>query len=46
MTYKSMKIKIIYKEYINHQLESPREYKLAFNQYINGIDTSLIEISS
>ena len=43
---KPYKNKIIYKEYINPQLESPKGYKLAFNQYINGIDTSLIEILS
>ena len=43
---KPYKNKIIYKEYINPQLESPKGYRLAFNQYINGIDTSLIEILS
>jgi len=38
--------KLIYKEYINTQLESPRKYILEFNQFIKEIDTSLIEISS
>ena len=33
---KPYKNKIIYKEYINPQL-NPKRYKLAFNQYINGM---------
>ena len=42
-----MKIKLFTKNILLiTQLESPREYKLAFNQYINGIDTSLIEVLS